>query len=641
MLNFLLATALGLVTFAAIALFYHHHLWHRLPEPRQEQWALGALMGSGTVLVMLQAVELAPGLYIDSRVLLMGFAGLLAGWRGAVAALVVAVSVRLLLGGQGMWIGSTTLAAAALAGLGWRLVEARIPCHQTWRYLMFSAVLSLSLSTIHLFPEPHRSHALSEALPWLMALNALGALLAGCMELGINRSAVRMERLRVKALTDELTGLGNRLCLTESIDRKVDEINEHGGSFALISLDLDNFRHVNDTLGHKVGDALLIEIAQRLSNSIASEDLLVRVAGDQFVVMLPSASANDVIQRAQQLLTIARAPIQIDQYVLLMTASVGVVWSPENGTESRQLLQNAEIAMYRSKHTGRNQITCFDDNMRAVLERQASLTQALLLALEQSQGLALVFQPQFALEDNRLKGAEVLLRWHHPQLGDVSPAEFIPIAEEAGLVRILDQFVLEQAATQQARWMQQGFTFRLSVNLSVLSLKTANIGEDILAVLARHGVPPTLIEIEVTESADLENSTEALAAIRYLRSAGITIALDDFGTGHSSLSYLQKLPLDIVKIDRSFVSRIQPDDGPSNSILRAIIALARALELDVVAEGIETEEQHRWLAAEGCELGQGYLLGRPTDSVSFQRQYLMAAGPGNSAAQKAAPVDPR
>jgi diguanylate cyclase (GGDEF)-like protein len=622
MLDFFLATALGVVTFGAVALFYHHHLWRRLPDPRLEQWALGALMGLGAVLVMLQAVELAPGLWIDSRVLLMGFAGLLAGWRGAVAALLIAVSARLLLGGQGMWIGSTTLTVATLVGLGWRLVETRIPCRATWRYLMFAAVLSLSLSTILLFPEPHRSRALVEALPWLMALNGLGSLVAGLMELSINRSAAYAERLRIKALTDELTGLGNRLCLTEEIDRKLVEINAKGGSFALISLDLDNFRHVNDTLGHKVGDALLIEIAQRLSRSITADDLLVRVAGDQFVVMLRSASANDVIQRAHQLLGVARAPIQLDQYVLLMTASIGVVWSPENGTESRLLLQNAEIAMYKSKHTGRNQVTCFDENMRATLERQASLTQALLHALEDGDGLALVFQPQFDFVTRQLAGAEVLLRWRHAQLGNVGPAEFVPIAEEAGLVRILDQFVMEQAAIQQARWVREGIALKLSVNLSVLSLKVSGIAEEILAVLSRHGVPPTLIEIEVTESADLEGSSEALEAMRSLRAAGITIALDDFGTGHSSLSYLEQLPLDIVKIDRSFVSNIQAGDAHSNSILRAIIALAKALDLKVVAEGVETEEQYDWLAAEGCELAQGYLLGRPTDSVSFKQDYL-------------------
>lgn len=624
MLNVLLITALGLVTFAAITLYYHHYLWKCLSDPRHEQWALGGLMGLGTTLVMLMAVDVGSGLLLDARVLLMGFAALLAGWRGALAALAISVSARLLMGGQGAYIGSLTLTLAPLIGLAWRQVEGRLGCHPSLRFLMFGGLLSLSLSTIFLFPEPQRSLALNDALILLVAINVIGALLAGWMELGINQNVVRQERWRKKVLADELTGLGNRLYLTELIEKKVTEIGQQGGSFALISLDLDNFRHINDTLGHRVGDCVLVEIAKRLSESVADDDVLVRVAGDQFAVMLPSASANDVVQRAEQLLGIARAPLQIEQYVLLMTASIGVVWSPQDGSESRLLLQNAEIAMFNSKHSGRNQVTCFDANMRRVLERQASLTQALLLALEGEQELRLVFQPQFALADNRLTGAEALLRWRHPEFGDVGPAEFVPIAEQAGLSSLLDRFVIEQAARQQAAWIRAGFNLRLSINLSVLTLRISGIAGDLLAILADHEIPPHLIEVEVTESADLEGSSEALAEIIQMRAAGISVALDDFGTGHSSLSYLQQLPLDIVKIDRSFVVRIQPEDGPANSILRAIIALAKALNLEIIAEGVETEAQRAWLAAEKCNIAQGYLLGRPAESQDFEQRYLRA-----------------
>ena len=299
-----------------------------------------------------------------------------------------------------------------------------------------------------LFPEPQRTLALRDAVLPLLILNMIGALLAGWMELGINQSVVRAERWRRRALTDDLTGLGNRLQLTETIERKLQEIKQQGGSFALISLDLDNFRHINDTLGHKIGDAVLVAIARRLSDSLTPQDMLVRVAGDQFVVMMPSASANEIIQHARQLLSTAAAPLQIEHYVLLLTASIGVVWSPQNGAESRLLLQNAEIAMYRSKYRGRNQVTCFDDNMRTELERQTGLTQALRLALESKRDLRLVFQPQFSLVDRHLTGAEVLLRWRHPQLGDISPAEFVPLTEQAGLSGLLDRFVMEQTAIQ-------------------------------------------------------------------------------------------------------------------------------------------------------------------------------------------------
>lgn len=622
MLDFFLVVLFGLLTFAAIVLFYHHYLWKRLRNPRDEQWALGALMGLGSLFVMLSAVDVGNGVLLDARVLLMGFAALLAGWRGALAALMITLPARLLIGGAGAYIGCLTLLMAPLIGLAWRQFEARLSWGPSWRFLVFGALLQLSLGTIMLFPEPQRTLALRDAVLPLLILNMIGALLAGWMELGINQSVVRAERWRRRALTDDLTGLGNRLQLTETIERKLQEIKQQGGSFALISLDLDNFRHINDTLGHKIGDAVLVAIARRLSDSLTPQDMLVRVAGDQFVVMMSSASANEIIQHARQLLSTAAAPLQIEHYVLLLTASIGVVWSPQNGAESRLLLQNAEIAMYRSKYRGRNQVTCFDDNMRTELERQTGLTQALRLALESKRDLRLVFQPQFSLVDRHLTGAEVLLRWRHPQLGDISPAEFVPLAEQAGLSGLLDRFVMEQAAIQQAAWVRAGFSLKLSINLSVLSLRVTGLAKEILALLGKYDIPAQLMEVEVTESVDLEGSSEAMAEILQLRAAGVSIALDDFGTGHSSLSYLQQLPLDIVKIDQSFVRRIQPAEGPGNSILRAIIALAKALHLEIIAEGVETEEQHNWLAAEGCDIAQGYLHGKPVDRLEFEQRYL-------------------
>lgn len=216
----------------------------------------------------------------------------------------------------------------------------------------------------------------------------------------------------------------------------------------------------------------------------------------------------------------------------------------------------------------------------------------------------------------------MLRRWRHPQLGDISPAEFVPLAEQAGLSGLLDRFVMEQAAIQQAAWVRAGFSLKLSINLSVLSLRVTGLAKEILALLGKYDIPAQLMEVEVTESVDLEGSSEAMAEILQLRAAGVSIALDDFGTGHSSLSYLQQLPLDIVKIDQSFVRRIQPAEGPGNSILRAIIALAKALHLEIIAEGVETEEQHNWLAAEGCDIAQGYLHGKPVDRLEFEQRYL-------------------
>lgn len=623
MLNFLLISVTGLITFAAIALFYHHHLWNRLKDATQEQWALGSLMGLGTAFVMLTAVDISEGLLLDARVLLIGFAGLLGGWRGAIAALAISLPVRLLMGGEGSLIGCLTLAAASIIGLAWRTIHVRLSWQPDWQFLVFGILLSLALSTIFLFPEPARAQALQHAVPPLTLLNITGALFAGWINLGLNHAAVNAARLRKRTLTDELTGLGSRLLLTETVEKRLNETKHALHSFALISVDLDNLKQINDTLGHKVGDAVLIEMSRRLSRMITNKsDLLVRVAGDQFAIMLSSASANEVTYSARQMLSIVREPLQIDQYVILLTASIGVVWSPEDGSEAKVLLQNAEIAMYQSKKAGRNQVTLFDGNMRKALERQTRITQQLVLAMKDGEGLQLAFQPQFRLQDNRLLGAEVLLRWQHPELGQISPAEFVPIAEQAGLAHPLDRFVVTQAAIQQAKWIAAGYNLKLAINLSILSLKIKGFSQELLAEFDKHGIPPALIEIELTESVDLEGSSQTLDEIRCLRAAGITIAMDDFGTGHSSLSYLQQIPLDRVKIDRSFVMNVGSGDERANAILEAIIAMAEALHLSVLAEGVETDIQRQWLVSAGCGSAQGYFFGRPTDSQSFEAEYL-------------------
>ena len=628
--DFASASALSLVVFGAIALFYHHHMGRWFSNPLLRQIALGAIFGLGTVLVMLHAVEVGPGFLLDARVLFMGFAGLLAGWPGAVAAMLVAIPTRLLMGGDGALIGSLTLTIAPWIGVAWRSFEPRLALTLPWRHIAFGAVLSLALATILLFPEPQRGLALREALPMLIALNLFGSLWAGWMEFGINRTATFRETFRKRSLTDELTGLGNRLHLTEEIDGRLSRLKENAGSFALICIDFDNFKTVNNTLGHKIGDALLVTIARRLGKMISPQEELVRMAGDEFVVLMQPAPAADVMTRANQLLEAARTPYEVGEYVLLMTASIGVVWAPENGRESRRLLQNAEIAAHNSKRAGRNQVTWFDDRMRDALERKANLSQALRQELETRDGIWLAFQPQFSLRERKLVGAEVLLRWTHSRFGNVSPAEFIPIAESAGLVRVLDRMVFDLAARQSAEWRQRGMELKLSVNISVLSLKVGGIAEDILAILSSQGVPPHLIEVEVTESYSLEDSEEALQNIERLRAAGVSVALDDFGTGHSSLSYLQRLPLDAIKVDRSFISSLNTGKEESNLILLTILAMARSLNLRVVAEGIETEQQLEWLSSENCEIGQGFFFGRPLDKDTFETEFLHSSGPAES-----------
>ncbi|AUB78191.1 hypothetical protein BBH56_03085 [Spiribacter roseus] len=612
---------LGLVTFAAVALIYHHHLRDRLHSDNKRSIALGAMLGAGTVLLMVQPVEVRPGVLIDARILLMGFAGLLGGWRGAGAALVVTLPARIMLGGTGMFVGMATLTLAALVGLIWRVIESRIDLRPPWNYFGFGAFLSLALVTILLFPAEARADALA-TVPALIGVNLVGAALARWMEVGVGQSIQQKERLRRLSMTDTLTGVGSRLSLTEAVEARLANAQQSGQSFALISMDIDNLKNINGTLGYAAGDAVLRSLARRLSSATRPSEVMARVAGDEFVIVLPPAGRADVMSRADELLKAAREPHGIDSYVVLTTVSAGVVWAPGDGVTPRELIQNAEIAVESAKHQGRNQAISFDTQMRDIFSRRAGLTQALHRELDTPTGLSLAYQPQCRLSDGRLWGAEVLLRWDHPEFGRISPGEFVPVAEAAGLVRKLDGWVFDQAAAQLAAWQRQGHDLKLSVNLSVLSLMMEGTAREILDRLAAHDADPSMMTVEITESEALEDSETGLENLQILDAAGISLALDDFGTGHSSLRYVQNLPLSTLKIDKSFIGAIDGDAAKARAILRATLELARQLDLTVVAEGVETQSQFDWLRDRRCQVAQGFLLARPMIASDFQTDWL-------------------
>ncbi|MEX0383459.1 EAL domain-containing protein [Spiribacter sp. 1M153] len=615
------AAVLGLVTFAAVALIYHHHLRDRLHSAHGRSIALGAMLGAGTVLLMVQPVEIRPGVLIDARVLLMGFAGLLGGWRGAGAALVVTLPARIMLGGTGMVVGMATLTLAALVGLIWRVIESRIDLRPPWNYFGFGAFLSLALVTILLFPAEARADALA-TVPALVGVNLVGAALARWMEVGVGQSIEQKERLERLSMTDTLTGVGSRLSLTEAVEARLANAQQSGQSFALISMDIDNLKNINGTLGYAAGDAVLRSLARRLSSATRPSEVMARVAGDEFVIVLPPAGRADVMSRADELLKAAREPHGIDSYVVLTTVSAGVVWAPGDGVTPRELIQNAEIAVESAKHQGRNQAISFDTQMREIFSRRAGLTQALHRELDTPTGLSLAYQPQCRLSDGRLWGAEVLLRWDHPEFGHISPGEFVPVAEAAGLVRKLDGWVFDRAAAQLADWQRQGYDLKLSVNLSVLSLMMEGTAREILDRLAAHDADPSMMTVEITESEALEDSETGLNNLQILDAAGISLALDDFGTGHSSLRYVQNLPLSTLKIDKSFIGAIDGDAAKARAILRATLELARQLDLTVVAEGVETQSQFDWLRDGRCQVAQGFLLARPMTASDFQTDWL-------------------
>ncbi len=429
------------------------------------------------------------------------------------------------------------------------------------------------------------------------------------------RKAAEKE-IRDLAFFDPLTGLPNRRLLLDRLARALVNRQRCGQECALLFIDLDDFKTLNDTLGHEQGDLLLRQVAGRLSACLRESDTLSRFGGDEFVVMLehlsgyPDEASVQVERFGRKLLAVLDQPYDLNGCEHHSTASIGITLFGDQPLGVDDLMRQADLAMYRAKAMGRNALRFFDPEMQAEISARAALAAYLRQALQQDQ-FRLVYQAQVE-EDGRLIGAEALLRWDSPQLGAVSPATFIPQAEKMGLIVPLGQWVLDTACRQLARWSESENTahLMLAVNISMRQFHQPDFVEQVLMSIARAGANPARLKLEITESLLLDNTEDVIAKMTTLNALGLGFSLDDFGTGYSSLSYLKRLPLDQLKIDRSFVQDVLTDANNA-AIARTIIALAHSLELEVIAEGVETGEQRDWLAAHGCHAYQGYWFGRP------------------------------
>jgi diguanylate cyclase (GGDEF)-like protein len=438
-------------------------------------------------------------------------------------------------------------------------------------------------------------------------------LLAQLAAIAIERKAFE-ERLAHHSMHDPLTGLPNRLLFLDRLGQAIARCVRTRSSVGVAFLDLDRFKNVNDSLGHDAGDELLVAVARELESVIRPGDTVARFGGDEFTVLcedLPSDTAREqTIGIAERLLAAVIRPVVVRGTEMYIGASVGIALATSGEERPEELLRDADAAMYHAKEAGRGRVEVFDDAMRARALTAHATENALHRALERDE-FRLFFQPIVNLSDARCVGAEALLRWQHPERGLLPPAEFVPLAEETGLVVQIGWWVLEEAARNAARWqLEQSEPFLVSVNLSARQLAQPDLAERVAAVIAETGVRPSSLCFEITESVLMDDAEAVLDLIARVRSLGVQFSIDDFGTGYSSLGYLKRFPVDSVKIDRSFVSGLGSDPGDA-AIVSAVIGLAHALGLRVTAEGVETEEQLMALIALECDEAQGYFFSPP------------------------------
>ena len=427
----------------------------------------------------------------------------------------------------------------------------------------------------------------------------------------INELKQAQELIIHNALHDPLTNLPNRTLLLERLKLAIQRskrLEEY--HYAVLFIDLDRFKVVNDSLGHSIGDRLLIDIAKRLKICLRDADLVARLGGDEFVILLEDIESTDtVVHIAERILSDCRTPLIINGHEIFMGLSMGIVLGSQDYHRASDLIRDADIAMYRSKDEGKSRYTFFNAVMHTQALQRLDLETALCKAIEQEEFIV-YYQPIVDLQDRRLSGVEALVRWQHPTRGLISPTDFIPIAEETGLIVQLDEWVLRQACHQMAQWQQQfphQFPFRVNVNLSAKDLRDGNLHRTIESILSDTGISGDLITLELTESMLIEETSQTINILEQLVDKRVHISIDDFGTGYSSLSYLHRLPVHSLKIDRSFVSQIRPGNRNSK-VVNIIVALSNQLDLKVVAEGIETDEQLQWLRSLGCDFGQGLSL---------------------------------
>ncbi len=425
------------------------------------------------------------------------------------------------------------------------------------------------------------------------------------------------ERIQYLATHDGLTGLPNRVMFAQLLGLSIETARRYGRRLAVLFIDLDRFKIINDTLGHEAGDVLLREVAARLRECLRASDVVARLGGDEFVVLLQEI--NDPAQAAavaRNILTVVMKPVVILGQECRVTASIGVCLHPDDGQDDQSIMKNADMAMYLAKEEGKNNFQFFTSRMKPQSIERLTLETNLRRALELNE-FSLHYQAKVNFKSGAITGVEALLRWQNPELGSVSPARFIPLAEETGLIVPIGKWVLRTACEQSVGWRKQGLTpVRMSVNLSMRQMNDEGLVREIESVLTDTGMEPAMLELEVTESTIMHNAERAVRVLTAIKSLGVRLAIDDFGTGYSSLAHLKRFPIDTLKVDRSFIREV-PNDAEDKAIAEAIIAMGKTLSLTVVAEGVETPEQQAFLSDKLCDEMQGFYFSTPVAAQDF------------------------
>jgi diguanylate cyclase (GGDEF)-like protein len=448
------------------------------------------------------------------------------------------------------------------------------------------------------------------------------------LEIAREKAESVAKRMEYHAHHDGLTGLPNRILLNDRLNQSLAHARREQSIMGLLFLDLDRFKIINDSLGHAIGDELLKVISERLKNCVRDEDTVARLGGDEFMILLPNINGSSDARRiGNNIIDSLIRPVSCNGHELHITTSIGVSIFPHDGTDAETLLKHADISMYRAKELGRNKLVYYTAEMNIESRRQLALENSLRKALERNE-LELFYQPKIDISRNTIIGVEALLRWVHPTMGMVSPVDFIPIAEDSGLIVPIGEWVTRTAFKQLAEWHAAGHTdLTMAVNLSSAQLSHSRFVDVVRDALDESQVDPGKTELEITENVVMQNIESTIARLDIVKGMGISIAMDDFGTGYSSLSYLRRLPIDTVKIDQSFVREL-PDNKEDVSIAKAIIAMAKSLGLDLVAEGVETVSQLNFFRQQEVNVIQGYLFSKPVSAAEMLAMLDTETKPG-------------